>query len=199
MATFAELLADTYTITNRPDMVNETKVAVKSATLKAHQIDFFPKDLFETGISWSPIGYTQSLDYRALNSRWRALKYLRKYDGSTSPGTPGIFFTVLTPEQVLDSYGIQKEDVCYLAGEMIEIRSSTQDQYMLIGAYLNPDISEATYSSWIALDHPYAIIFDATATIFKMIGFDEQSAQYRQMVAEQYQMIKISNIQAQGY
>jgi hypothetical protein len=199
MATFAELLADTYTLTNRPDLVNETKVAVKSATLKAHQIDFFPKDLFESGISWSPIGYTQSLDYRALNSRWRALKYLRKYDASTSPGTPGIFFTVLTPEQVLDSYGIQKENVCYLAGEMIEIRSNTEDTYMLIGAYLNPDISEATYSSWVALDHPYAIIFDATATIFKMIGFDEQSAQYRQMVAEQYQMIKQSNILAQGY
>lgn len=195
MATFAELLADVYTLTNRPDLVNETKVAVKAATLKAHQIDFFYKDLFETGIQWSPVAYTQSLDYRTLFPRWRALKYLRKY----ADGVPGKFFDILTPEQVLDSYSLAREDICYGAGEMIEIKSSTEDDYMLLGCYLNPDISETAYSSWVALDHPYAIVYDATATVFKTIGFDEQSAQYRQMVAEQYAMIRQSNILANGY
>lgn len=199
MATFAELVADVYILTNRPDLINETKLAVKAATLKAHQMDFFYKDLFETGISWSPVAYQQSLDYRTIVPRWRSLKYLRKYDNSTTPGTPGDFFTILTPEQVLDSYHINKEDVCYGAGEMIEIRSSTEDDYMLLSCYLNPDISELTYNSWVALDHPYAIEYDATATIFKMIGFDEQAAMYRQLLAEQYAMIRQSNILANGY
>lgn len=198
MATFSELLADVYTLTNRPDLVNETKVAVKSATLKAHQIDFFYKDLFETGIQWSPVAYVQSLDYRTLVPRWRALKYLRKYDASGS-GLPGAFLTILTPEQVLDSYSLAKEDVCYGAGEMIEIKSSTEDEYMLLGCYINPDITELSYSSWVALDHPYAIVFDAVATVFKTIGFDEQSAEYRRMVAEQYMLIRESNILAVGY
>ena len=53
MATFTELCNDVYTMTKRPDLVAETKLAVKAATLKAHQSDFYPKDIYETGIQFS--------------------------------------------------------------------------------------------------------------------------------------------------
>jgi hypothetical protein len=186
MATFAELVSDVYTLTNRPDLVAETKLAVKAATLKAHQSDFYPKDLFETGITWSEPAYIQSIDYRALVPRWRAFKYLRKY----SNGMPGDFIKMLTPEQVLDSYGYQKADICYIAGEMLEIRSSTEDAYMIIACYVNPNTDENNFSSWIALDHPYAISYEAARSIFKQIGFDEQASSIRQEVMEQYQILK---------
>jgi hypothetical protein len=186
MATFAELVSDTYILTNRPDLVSETKLAVKAATLKAHQSDFFPKDLYEIGIQWPTPDYFQSLEYRALIARWRAFKFLRKYSDST----PGDFFKLLTPEQTLDRYSYNKEDICYLAGEMLEIRSSTQDTYMLLGCYINPIIDENSYSSWIALDHPYAIVYEAARSIFKQTGWDEQAAAIRQEVAEQYQILK---------
>ena len=186
MATFAELVSDVYTLTNRPDLVAETKLAVKAATLKAHQSDFYPKDLFETGITWSDPAYIQSIDYRALIPRWRAFKYLRKY----SNGMPGDFIKMLTPEQVLDSYGYQKADICYIAGEMLEIRSSTEDAYMIIACYVNPITDENNFSSWIALDHPYAISYEAARSIFKQIGFDEQASSIKQEVMEQYQILK---------
>lgn len=193
MATFNEIVSDVYLITNRPDLVNETKLAVKVATLKAHQSDYFPKDLYEVGITWDPVDYFQSLDYRALVPRWRAFKYLRKY----SDGAPAAFINLLTPEETLDGYGVNKEDICYLAGEMLEIRSSTQDTYMLLGCYVNPIVEETNYSSWIALDHPYAIMFEAARNIFKSIGQDEKAAQIRQEVAEQYQILK-QNVVAYG-
>lgn len=186
MATFAELVSDVYTLTNRPDLVAETKLAVKAATLKAHQSDFYPKDLFETGITWSDPAYIQSIDYRALIPRWRAFKYLRKY----SNGMPGDFIKMLTPEQVLDSYVYQKSDICYIAGEMLEIRSSTKDENLIIACYVNPITDENNFSSWIALDHPYAISYEAARSIFKQIGFDEQASSIRQEVMEQYQILK---------
>jgi len=185
MASFAELVADVYILTNRPDLVNETKLAVKAATLKAHQSDFFPKDLFETGIAWPSPDYIQSIEYRTLIPRWRAFKYLRKYDT-----VPGAFITLLTPEQTLDRYSINKDDICYLAGEMLEIRSSTQDTNMILACYLNPILDENTYSSWIALDHPYSIVYEAARSIFKQIGWDEQAASIKQEVAEQFQILK---------
>jgi hypothetical protein len=197
MASFAELVADVYTITNRPDLVAETKLAVKAATLKAHQSDFYPKDIFETGILWNPIGYQQSLDYRTLIPRWRAFKYLRKYDSTGA--TPGDFFNILTPEQTIDSYGVNRDDVCYVAGEQLEIRSSTEDTYMLLSCYVHPTVDENTYSSWIALDHPYAIVYEAVSKIFKTIGWDEQAAQMQREVAEQFALLRNSNILAQGY
>lgn len=195
--TFAEMLAEVYILTNRPDLVEESKLAIRSATLRAHGCDFFPKDLYETGISWSTPAYLQSLEYRTLIPRWRAFKYLRKYDATSEK--PMGFFEYIVPELVLDDYAIQREDVCYLAGESLEIRSSTQDEHMLVGCYLHPVIVEASYSSWIALDNPYAIVYQAAAKVLNAIGFDEQAQRFEGETLKQYEILRLTNITGAGY
>lgn len=194
---FSELCSEVYTITGRPDRVAETESAVRAATLKAHQSDYYWKDLYETGIAFDSSAYYQSLDYRALLPRYRALKYLRKYD--YVGGVAGKFLTVLTPEQILDRYATEKDDVVYAAGAYLQFKLSTQEQYFLLGCYLNPDVTKATYTSWIAIDHPWCIIYDASSTVFKAIGKDEEAATYKQLVAEQFAELKISNITPVGY
>lgn len=196
MATFNELVADVITITNRPDLLAETKLAIKAATLKIHQSDYYYKDLHETGIAFSSAAFAQQLDYRVLLPRYRSLKYLRKSD---STGAPGNFIEVLTPSEVLDAYGIAKDNICYVAGEVIQIKSSTEFQYAILGVYLNPNIVEADYSSWVALDHPFAIVYEAALTVFKAIGYDEQATTFTRMAGEQLQYVKSSNILAEGY
>jgi len=196
VATFTELVTDVTTLTNRPDLLAETKLAVKAATLKLHQSDYFYKDLYETGISFSESAFAQQLEYRTLLPKFRALKYLRKVDAS---GNVGDFFQVLTPSEILDVYGHERINVCYAAGELIQIKSSTSIQYALLGCYLNPDITETGFNSWIALDHEYAIVYEAAVTVFKTIGYDEQSATYMKMAGEQLAMIRTSNIQVEGY
>lgn len=190
MASLNSLISDVYTLTNRPDLIAETKLAVKQATLKMHQCDYFPKDLFETGIVWNPIAFTQSLAYKTIIPRWRTFKYLRKY----ADGQPKDFFTLLGVEETLDRYAINRDNICYIAGDQLEIRSSTEDATMLIGCYLHPDITDDGYSSWIADEHPYAIIFDAAATVFKMIGYDEQAAYLKQNVTEQVALLRQNQI-----
>jgi hypothetical protein len=196
MATFAELLSEVYSLTNRPDLVAETKVAVKAATLKMHQADYFWKDLFETGVQFDSEDYVQSLVYRDLFPRWRSVKYIRKSDAA---GANGDFLTLQVPDSILDRYGYQKEDIFYAAGELIQIKSSTSLKYILLGCYLNPDITEAGYTSWIALDHPYAIVYEAAVTVFKAIGYDEQATVFQKLAAEQLALLKSSNIAADGY
>ena len=195
--TLAELIDEVYTITGRPDRVAETLSAVKSATLKAHQSDYYYKDLFESGLNLQTAAYSQSFDYRQTLPRWRALKYLRKYDPTTS--TVGKLLDIIVPENVVDDYKVTRTDICYVAGAYIQINSSTEEQYYLLGCYLNPDITTDGYDSWVALDHPYAIIFDAAGTVFKAIGKDEEAAAYRGLVAEQIAMIKMSNIIPVGF
>jgi len=195
----AELTAEVYTITGRPDRVAETLTAVKAATLKAHQSDYYYKDIFETGVAFDSAEFIQQLDYRALLPLWRAIKYLRKYDVSTTPTTPGRFLDLIVPENVLDRYQVEKTNIYYAAGAYINIKSDTAEQYYLLGCYLNPDITSAGYNSWIAQDHPYCIIFDAAATVFKAVGKDEEAAAYRTLNAEQFAMLKTSNIVANGF
>ena len=193
------LKTEVYTITGRPDRVNETASAIRSATLKAHQSDFYWKDLVEVGLDFGAPSYTQSLDYRSIFPLWRALKYMRKYDPTTTPGTPGKFLDIIVPENVLDRYQVQKQDICYMAGAYLQTNSSTQDEYYLLGYYANPNITDTGYNSWVALDHPYMIIYDAAATVFKSIGKDEEAAAYRALLSEQLAMLQASNIGAVGF
>lgn len=185
MTSFASLVSDVMTITKRPDLVDETNLAVKAATLKAHQSDDWIKDLNEYSIAFLAADYYQSLDYKALIPLWRKPRWMRKYDYTIPPGTPSDFFTYIPPEFVIDEYGANRENIFYVAGANIQIRSSTSFQYMLTAVYLNPDITSVGYNSWIANDHPFAIIYEAARSLFKQIGFDEQEVAYRTAVAEQ--------------
>lgn len=194
-----DLAADVYTLTNRPDLVGETKLAIKSATLKAHGSDYFYKDLFESGIIFDLPLTQQSLEYKTLIPRWRALKYLRIFDYTTPPGCAKKFLIILQPEDILDSYSVNREDVVYVAGLELQIRTCTCQQYFLLGCYLYPDIGDSTYYSWIADEARYAIVYDAAATIFKTIGYDEQVSTYLRLVQEQYAELKLTNIIVNGY
>lgn len=193
----SELITEVYNLTNRPDLVTETTSAVKAATLKAHRSDFFSKDIFETGVEFTTTNFRQSLDYITLLSNFRALKYLRRVEDENDDA--GTFFEIISPEEVLDSYGIGRTDIAYVAGRVLEIRSSVTFTKMLLGAYVFPPVTDAGYLSWIAEQHPYAIIYEAARIIYKAIGQDDQSAQITQLVAEEYNLLKLSGLSDVGY
>lgn len=194
--TLTELQDEVYTITKRPDLVAETLLAVRQSTLALHQSDFFWKDLQETGISFTTSAYAQELEYRSILPQFRAIKYIRKAD---SAGTVGAFFDVISPEAVLDLYGTDRTNVCYAAGASIEMKSNSQFQYCILGYYANPIVTVSGYNSWIAIDHPYAIILEASEKVFKMVGKTEEFAAFKFLRDEERQRLSMSNIQAVGY
>lgn len=195
--TLTELQNEVYLITNRPDLAGRTQSAIRAATLKLHQTDFYYKDLFETGIAFSAAANLQQLEYRTLIPNWRTLKYIRKSDVNSTDS--GKFLEIITPELVLDSYGLNRNDVAYATGDVIQIRSSTLLQYIFLGCYVNPNITPSGYSSWIATDHPFAIIYEAAAQIFKQIGKQEEWQAYTLMARDQMQAVVVTNTQTVGY
>jgi len=197
--TLAELIQEVYSITGRPDRVAETASAIKAATLKAHQSDYYYKDLLEAGVQFNTAEYLQTWDYRTTVPYWRAAKYFRKYDMTATPPVAGKILTKVVTENVFDDYSIEKTDIWYAAGGFIQLRSSSKEDTYLFGAYVNPIVTDSGYTSWVALDHPYAIVFDAASTVFKAIGKDEEAAAYRNLVAEQISLLRASNIDAIGY
>lgn len=194
-AAFTALLTDVYALTKRPDLVAETAYAVKAATLKAHKSDYYPKDIVESGVVFDTSSYVQTLAHKELFPYWRSLAYARK----TTETTPSTFFEIISPTDILDSYGVEKADVCYLAGSSYQFRSSDNFQYLLLGYYSDPVIDPELYSSWIAQEQSPLIVYDAAATIFKTIGYDEQNAAYRDMVSTEIALLKQNNILAEGY
>jgi len=195
--TFDELVDEVYIITNRPDLVAETKSAVKAATLKAHKSDFYSKDIYETGIEFETATYNQSLDYISLISNFRAFKYLRRVTSATDEA--GLFFTILTPDELLDAYGRNRTDVAYVAGRVLEIKSLVTFSQALLGCYVLPIVREGAYVSWVAEQYPYAIIHEAARKIFKTNGQSEEANGQRELVSEEYIELRAGGLTDVGY
>lgn len=192
MSTYSQLISSVNTLTKRPDLVDDTALAIKQATIQAHSSDFYPKDLFETGISFTTSDYRQSLNYKLLLPLWRSLKYLRKYDAVNLAA--GAELKAIPTEKVVDSYGAERNDVIYLAGQVYQIKSSTQEQYYLLGAYLHPDTNPDTYTSWIAEECPLLIAYKAASIVAGMIGNTEMKTNHEREASILMDQIHRANI-----
>ena len=191
----SELVSEVYVQTNRPDLVEKTSSAIRAATLLAHHSDFYKKDILETGISFDTAAYKQSLDTDVV-PRYRKLKWIRKYDNVSE--LPGEFLTVIDVPEILDDYGIERENIAYEAGQNIQISSNTELQYMLMGVYVSPDVTSLNYNSWVADNFPYLIIHDAAAKVFQSIGNLEQAKAQKVDRNEQFQLFTSSAVALVG-
>lgn len=194
MATsLASLVSEVMLITKRPDLQDRTTAFVKAATLKAHSSDFYYKDLHENAVQFQSPEYIQNFVPTDIFSNFRKAKYVRVWIGDMK-GRPGHFLEPIQIENSLDSYQKIKSDVFYMAGQYLQIRTRTPVLRVLFGAYLHPMVVDEAYSSWIANEYPACIVNEAARRIFKSIGQDQQSAEFAQLVAEDYAELKMSNV-----
>lgn len=234
---FNELVAFVITNTNRPDMGfvedggdGRIPSAVQSQTLTMHLKDYFYKDIQPAQVVFDiPTNYLQTLDASAL-PRLRSLAYARKWDPNfaTSQQDPAIlpplyntpggvvgynnalaFFKILTPDAILDDYGLEKLDVCYQVGDTLYFKSSTPLAYAQFGWYqfprlgnLTKDTVSNTYRSWIADQYPFAIGWGTVSQIFSTIGQQDQARKLDSpggLVADAVEALIKSNVQLKGY
>lgn len=163
--------ADVITLTARPDLVNETDLAIRHATIRAHTVDFFPKDFMENAVQFDEARYLQSLDLSILTGH-RATKYIRKSDIN---GNMGALLSPIDAEDIFTAYGKDRVDCYYPSGSTIQIKSCGLLQYAVIGYYALPITAQGNYNSWIAALYPEAIVAAAAALVLTGIGYDEQA------------------------
>lgn len=174
--TLAELITEVYTLTGRPDLVAETSAAIRKATLKMHSLDFFYRDLQEEIIGFTTVAFKQQYDLAINIPSYRAIKYVRRWNAV--PTGLENYFTKLEPDAVLDSYGREATNIWYVAGSMLNIKGKETIENLVIGYYKHPNVATSSYSSWIAIEQPFAIIEEACANIFQMIGHAEMARKY---------------------
>lgn len=197
--TFDEIVDNVVDLTKRPDMAATSIVmAIKAATLKAHQSSFFFKDLVEVAVAFDVARYIQTFDPKQVVPTYRHHKYMRIWEGDVT-GYPGDFISYVNAENVLDLYGYQKANVYYLAGSFIQIRTLVPLITILFGCYRQPVVTpEVSYNSWIATEYPMAIVYEAARSIFASTGYREQATEMRALVAEEYRNLIISNVDAEN-
>lgn len=191
---FQEIYDEVIIITKRPDLQARTQQAIRAATIKAHNSDFYYKDLNEVPVMFNEPFYLQSFIPTEVATNFRKVKYIRLWNGGTQ-GNVGKFLTPIQIENSMDGYGYIKDDVFYMAGQLLQIRGQCPLDKVLFGYYQNPTVLPiANFSSWIANELPYIIIYEAARTIFKSISFTEQANEYSQLVGELFQELKMSYV-----
>lgn len=192
--TFDELVQEVVEITKRPDLITRIQANVRAATLKAHQSDFYYKDIFEVAVQFKDLFILQSFIPNEVAPNFRKAKYIRLWQGGIS-GNFGKFLTPIQIENSIDGYGFTKSDVFYMAGQALQIRGARELDKVLFGCYLHPVVTPSTaYKSWIAEEMPYVIIYEAARVTFKSISFTEAANEYGQLVAEQFTELKLSYV-----
>lgn len=196
--TYDELVQETLVIVKRPDLLDQIGRAVRASTLKAHNSDFFYRDVVEKSVEFSEPARIIKFNPKQIYPRFRKPRYIRiwNYDESDTQnwGHPGLDIKSEVIGNLKDAYGYDKTEIYYMAGDSLNIRCSAELSHILFAFYQYPDTNPDTFESWIADECPAAIYQEAARNVFKSIGFDEQSAEQNNLVAEAYRQLTIYSI-----
>ena len=199
MATIETLAADVYTLTNRPDLEQETKVALRKALLKFHSADTFKRDLFTQRIQTALHTPLLPDEFRWVISLSEFPRFRRPKILHTPISGSVVIFKEVAADNLFDAYSGERQNYFFIAGSAITIRSQTAQPYLDFTYYrypLVPPLSStaAPIDSWIAEQFPDAIVEEAAGAVFKMIGKDEEFSRYQTLFQENLSLLRQTDL-----
>jgi hypothetical protein len=194
MTTFAELESLVVAQTRRPEVSDVTKAAIKSATLRAHHTDFFPRDLNTTLLSYTSSSTAVYYDFTNIHNtllRLRSLQYIQGVDAATSAPVEQLEYR--TADDLFDSDGIRRPHIYTLIGATLRIYPTNATGAATAFYFQNPQTAEAQYSSWIADTYPEELAMWAAAIVFARTGFVEMASQFNETHIKPFKEMLVSS------
>lgn len=181
---YDQMLSDILTLTARPDLENESALALRTATLSIHGRQNFPRDEVTNLVKLPNAAYQASLDVQILFPRLRGLSSIRLVDVNYAPidNENGSIEIVEMGDIYDPEYGTVKNNIGFLAGTSLNIRTAIEAYGYLVSYYQLPQVRREQYSSWIAQLAPDVIIYQAAAIVFSTNGNEEKARSYMNMV-----------------
>ena len=205
-ATYLAICNNIYDLTKRPDLLAETALAVRKATMKFHLADMWKNDLATAIITLpvlSPIGdvsfrysldLTQTSDYPLMRKVSEIVEY------NTVPTGYETHFKELDADRIMDHYMLEEINYWYQVGRQVSLRCNKLLTQLKVIYYRYPDVTTAVFNSWVAEQFPDFIVCEAAAQIFATIGKDTEAARYASMFtgpdgnSGNLQLLRISEI-----
>lgn len=182
---YDSLLADIYVLTNRPDLTDETELALRSATLNAHHSDFYIRDLNTQLVQIPNSSYNTQLDISNLFPRYRAVDTVRLVDINGAVLTDEAYdVDVLEFGDIRDPDGKLKTNVAYAAGSSLNILTNIAVYGYLVGWYGSPSTKRTFFNSWIAQLYSPVIVYWAAAILCGTNGNDDKAVRYMKQINE---------------
>ena len=179
MTTFAELQALVEEQTRRPEIPSITKAAIRTATLRAHHTDFFPKDVAIGTLTYVP-NSAIFRDFTNISASFTRLRTLKTVQGLDSVAmTPVEMFEYREVDDAYDADGNRRPSIYNLIGDTLRVYPQLQTGLLQTTYYQNPNTSETALTSWIADTYPDELAAWAAAIVFARTGFAEMAQDFQ--------------------
>jgi hypothetical protein len=175
MSQFSDLVSAAADITKRPDLTSLHQNAVRMATLRAHHVELFNRDLSVVTVNYTIDNSAQFVDIPNIYDvvpEWRIAQFGQGMDS----GRPVENLEWREYSDFWDKDNIIRSSVFTLIGETLRMSLAVQTGVVNMHVYQNPVIAtDATFKSWIATKHPDDIAWWAAAIVWARTGYMEQA------------------------
>lgn len=197
MATLESMIEKTIEQTRRPELAAMTESAVKTATLRAHHVDFFPRDKAQHLLTYTPAN-SQFYTFPSLSTvltRMRALKSIRGVDAATM--VPAEDFEYRELDDLYDLDGDLKTSTYSLIGDTLQLVPALPTGAAMLYYFQNPPLgaagTAAPYSSWIADAYEDQLALWAAVIIWIRTGFRQMAGDVMESDIRPFQQMLISS------
>ena len=178
MTTFAEMRTLVTGLTKRPELVAVTDLAIKTATLRAHQVDFFPQDADTFLVTYvAPVNnevFTEITGLQLAAPLLRTLDWMQGEDPSTGIPVENLEY-VDSYKEFWDEEKMLKTSVFTRLGDTLRARFTSPSTRARVYYYKNPNVSTVSYNSWVADMHPEELAMWAAGIVWARSGNMEQA------------------------
>lgn len=195
MATIANLTSLVVAQTKRPELGALTLAAIKSAILRAHHTDFFPRDLKEVLLTYSLSGaqplFQDFPNLSTLAANLRSVKTLYSVDSLTLAHTEKLEYRDL--DDLYDSNGALRPGIYTLIGDTLRSYFQVWTGSAQLIYYSNPSFTSTDANSWIADLYPDEIAAWAAGIVFARSGFAEMAQSFQEIHVKPFKEMLIAS------
>jgi len=193
MTTFAEMEALVVGQTRRPEVTAITQAAIRTATLRAHHVDFFPRDTAPGTLSYTPLSGAQYYDLADLTTLLPKLRSLQSIKSIDSTGAPVENLEYRELQDLYDSDNVLRTSMFTMIGDTLRVYPCIATGSMAVTYYKNPVVTEADYASWIANEYPDELAMWAAAIVFARTGFAEMANDFQRTHVQPFKELLVSS------
>lgn len=196
MTTFAEMQTKVNDLTKRPELVALTNSAIRMATIRAHQVDFFSRDQSNSLLVYTPYSgneiYTDIPTIYSTFPRLRTPDFLQILDATSGVPVENLEY-IGDYKNFWDNEGCLKRSVFTMLGGTLRFRSLSNTGKAQFYIYQNPITTDAGYASWIADLYPEELAMWAAAIVWMRSGFQEIAQQVNSTQVEAFKAMLVES------
>lgn len=165
MTTLVDMLTKTAAITGRPELIALTKIAIRTATIRAHCTAYFPRDAFVQTVSYTVDNTSMWNGNFNVFTQFANLRKLKVVQCVDSNGSVTEQLTYREVDDLYDTSGYLRDSIWKMEGQNLMIHSRAPTGFLKVYGHTIPSVGDDTYSSWIADQYPEELAHWAAAIV----------------------------------